>query len=341
MPTARPCGSWCPRSDCPFGRRAAARRPRRRPRPRLPPRTAASVGSDQSRLDRLARPGQAAWPLSLAALAAVRRMGGLRAGSRSPGFAGQLVAGVARSGAEEDPPGTVAASSPVAAKRPGAGLTSGANGSSEAFGGRPGCIGLVLSAGTGERGGQLVQVFLLLGGRSSRPSSPGCRSSLDPADSEGGIAVPGENRIVPAGPAAGVPVAHGAPQVRVITDDRLVRSTSPATSTACQKTVTRSRLPVRRRRSLSQGRKGTAGTQLRSGPLPAARLTACPTMTLQARRRGRKERRGRSKRETGYWIEYTEAEKRQLGIVESVPVDPANTVNVKMDPAMPWRIAKD
>ncbi len=44
--------------------------------------------------------------------------------------------------------------------------------------------------------------------------------------------------------------------------------------------------------------------------------------------------------ETGYWIEYTEAEKRQLGIVDFVPNDPAKTINVKVDPAMPWRIAK-
>jgi hypothetical protein len=44
--------------------------------------------------------------------------------------------------------------------------------------------------------------------------------------------------------------------------------------------------------------------------------------------------------ETGYWIEYTEAEKQQLGIAESVPADPAKTINVKMDPAKPWLIAK-
>jgi hypothetical protein len=44
--------------------------------------------------------------------------------------------------------------------------------------------------------------------------------------------------------------------------------------------------------------------------------------------------------EVGYWLEYTPEEMKTLGIVEGKPFDPKRSVNVKVDPKAPWRIAK-
>lgn len=43
--------------------------------------------------------------------------------------------------------------------------------------------------------------------------------------------------------------------------------------------------------------------------------------------------------EVGYWLEYTSEERERLGIVEGKPFDPKRSVDVKLDPAKPWRIA--
>jgi hypothetical protein len=44
--------------------------------------------------------------------------------------------------------------------------------------------------------------------------------------------------------------------------------------------------------------------------------------------------------EVGYWLEYTPEERQRLGIVEGAPFDPKRSVNVKVDPAAPWRVAR-
>jgi hypothetical protein len=44
--------------------------------------------------------------------------------------------------------------------------------------------------------------------------------------------------------------------------------------------------------------------------------------------------------EVGYWLEYTPEERERLGIVEGRPFDPKKSVDVKVDPAKPWRIAR-
>ena len=44
--------------------------------------------------------------------------------------------------------------------------------------------------------------------------------------------------------------------------------------------------------------------------------------------------------ELGYWLEYTPQERERLGINEEYPFDPKRSVDVKVDPAKPWLIAR-